>query len=527
MRRPLAAVVLLAVGVTGGCATSDATADGPVTPSPRPAVPATSTSPPAEPEATTSPGAVPPALERFYAQDLAWEPCREAFECATLEVPLDYDDPAGATIDLALLRAPATDPGRRVASLLVNPGGPGASGVDYAASADAVVTPGIRRVFDVVGFDPRGVGQSAPVECLTDAELDEALNEPLDATPDTPEEVEQALADQEELVGQCQDRAGDLLPHVGTADVARDLDVLRAALGEDRLFYLGSSYGTTIGAEYARQFPTRVGRMVLDGAIDPAVSWDDLVLAQAAGLGVSLTRFAQWCVAEGCSLGRSTDEVLGVVSQVLDAVDEQPLPTSSRPLTASLAFNGVVTPLRFSPEQGFPLLEAGLAQAIAGDGTTLLALADAILERTPDGAYPGNTYQGGFRAVNCIDKPSTATAEDVIAALPDYQRASPQLGERLAWSLLSCLGWPAEGEPIDSEVAARGSPPIVVVGTTEDPITPYAWAEALADQLSSGVLVTYEGTRHLAFGGVSACVDAAVDAYLVDGVVPEEGLRCS
>lgn len=289
MTRSLLALVLLAVPLAG-CSSADLAPAG---------TPAETSPPSAD---ATDAGSPAPELDRFYAQPVVWEECRDDMECATLQVPLDYGNPDGATIELALLRSPATDPSRRVGSLVVNPGGPGASGIDYAAAASLVVNPDVRARYDVVGFDPRGVGDSTPLDCVDDAQLDESFSSS-DASPDTPAEVDDLLAGSAELRSGCEQRSGDLLPHVGTQDVARDLDVLRAVLGDERLTYLGKSYGTSIGTEYARQFPARSGRLVLDGAIDPTLDEKAVLLGQAEGFELALSRFVDDCLTAGCALG--------------------------------------------------------------------------------------------------------------------------------------------------------------------------------------------------------------------------------
>lgn len=466
---------------------------------------------------------VEPDLESFYAQTLDWQGCDQG-ECATLEVPLDYDDPQGPTIEVAVLRSPATDQANRLGSLVVNPGGPGASGVEYAARADSIVTPRLREFYDIVGFDPRGVGQSTPLECVTDEQVDESLNES-DPTPDTPEEVDELLAGAAEFLAGCQRTSADLLPHVGTQDVARDLDVLRAALGDDRLSYLGRSYGTSIGAEYARLFDDRVGRLVLDGALPPGLSERDVLLGQAEGFEQALTSFAADCVEGSCSLGTTQAEVLEAVDRVLSAADDQPIATSSRPLSLSLATYGILLPLYWTPDQGYPPLEAALAQALGGDGSGLLQLADTYLGRSPDGTFPGNQWDV-FTPVACLDRPGSATPDEVVAQLPEFEAASPRFGESLAWGLISCTDWPATSDGLPAPVEASDAPPILVVGTVGDPATPYEWAVDLAGQLDSGVLLGFEGA-HLAYLRGSECVDAAVDDYLIEGTVPADGTRCT
>ena len=483
---------------------------------------ATSTAP-ASPTPSEQPVAV--GLEPYYDQQPDWQACRSGSECATVTVPLDYADPSGETIEVALLKVPATDPSRRVGSLFVNPGGPGASGLDYAAAADAIVSPAVRAVYDVVGFDPRGVGQSTPVECISDADLDRSFVEG-DPTPDTPEEVEALLASSQEFRDGCQTKSGDLLPHVGTTDVARDLDVLRAIVGDDTLTYLGKSYGTSIGAEYARQFPTYAGRLVLDGAIDPELSDKDVLLGQAGGFELALSRFVDDCLANGCSLGSTQQQVLDAVSGIIDRTDDEPLPTSTRPLSQTLAVYGIIGPLYWPASQGYPLLEKALEQALAGDGTSLLALADAYLQRSPDGTYPNNQWDV-YTPVSCLDRPGASTPADVQALLPEFTSVSPRFGESLAWGLTACSEWPIPSDGLPAPVPAPEAPPILVVGTTGDPATPYEWAESLAEQLDTGVLVTYEGTPHTAYRKGNDCVDSAVDDFFIEGTAPEDGLTCS
>lgn len=487
--------------------------------------------PPAEntpaPDATTG---VDPELIEFYTQTIDWERCGGEFDCATITVPLDYDDPTGDTVELSILRSPATGDGEPLGSLLVNPGGPGASGVEYARAARAVVTAEVLESYDVVGFDPRGVGRSAPIDCLDDDALDEYTA--ADGTPDDDAEI-QALQDAvAELGAGCDDHSGDLLQHIGTDDVARDLDVLRAVLGDEELTYLGKSYGTQIGARYAELFPERVGRMVLDGAMDPSSSIEDVALGQAEGFEAAFDAFVAWCVDQSsCALGSSPDAARQAMAGLLRRADAEPLPTGDddRPLTEPLAFSGVALPLYYPPEQGYPMLDTALRPAIDDDdGSALLELADLYLDRTSDGEYRSNMTEAAM-AVNCFDRGSAAvTVTDAEAALPAFESVAPTFGASLAWSGLACASWPYHAETPPAPVTASSAPPIVVVGTTGDPATPYSWAEALAEQLESGVLLTYEGFVHTAYVRAgSSCVDDAVDAYLVDGEVPDDGTACS
>jgi pimeloyl-ACP methyl ester carboxylesterase len=484
----------------------------------RPEAERESTSTPA-PEATNG---VDPALARFYSQQLAWETCHEDFQCTTMEVPLDYDAPDGEVIELAMLRQPAGGDDR-IGSLLVNPGGPGASGTAYVRTGP--VNDDVTERFDIVGFDPRGVGESAPIDCLDDAALDDFVE--TDGSPDDATEIVQLREQAASFVAGCADRSGEMLPHIGTADVARDLDVLRAVLGDEVLYYRGASYGTDIGAAYAELFPDRVGRLVLDGAVDPSLTGEQFLLGQARGAERALTAYFQTCVAdEDCPLGESTAEARSTLTDLLAVIDATPLPTEddNRPLTQALAVLGIVAPLYVRPDEGYPLLDLALERALAGDGTALLFLADQYLRRNPDGTFRGNLHEASS-AVNCIDRSFVTDVDEIVAGVTAFEAASPTLGPYFAWGGLVCAHWPVP--PADpAPVTAPGAAPILVVGTTGDMATPYEWAQSLAAQLESGVLVTYEGGSHTAYRKGSDCIDDAVDDYLIDGTVPEDGLRC-
>lgn len=497
--------------------------------------PGLSERPPDEPPSENTPAAdattdIDESLVDYYTQTIEWERCGGDFDCATITVPLDYDDPGDEAVELSILRSPATGDAEPMGSLLVNPGGPGASGVEYARAARAVVTEDVLERYDVVGFDPRGVGQSDPIECVGHARLDEFTAS--DSTPDDAAEI-QAMQDAVAGFGAaCQENSGDLLANMSTEDVARDLDVLRAVLGDQALTYLGKSYGTVIGARYADLFPQRVGRMVLDGAMDPASTIDEVALGQAQGFEAAFEAFIAWCVDQPtCSLGSSPDVARRAMADLLERADADPLPTGrpDRPLTESLAFVGVALPLYYPAEQGYPMLDAALAPAIEdGDGAALLELSDLYLDRTSDGQYRSNMSEAAL-AVNCLDRgdPDTTVAQ-TRAGVAEFTAAAPIFGAQLAWSGLTCAQWPHQPETPPAPVSASGAAPIVVIGTTGDPATPYVWAESLASQLESGVLLTYEGFVHTAYMRAgNRCVDAAVDAYLLDGEVPAPDAACS
>ena len=473
--------------------------------------------PPSEPGSARAPDR---PLDRFYGQELAWEPCGD-HECSRLRVPLDYDRPRGRTIALALLRVPAL--GERRAPLVVNPGGPGAPGTAYAAAADRIVGPAIREQFDVVGFDPRGTGTSAPVDCLTDEELDRYLA--VDPSPDDAAE-RRALLDTILTRGRgCVEDDAALAAHVSTIEAARDLDVLRAALGRRALDYLGKSYGTKLGATYAELFPRRVGAMVLDGAVDVSLSSRQLGLEQARGFETALRAYVENCVetVDSCFLGDSVDEGLTRITTFLDDVDDSPLPTSTgRELTVGRAFYGIVAPLYV--RDYWYALSAALRSGFDGDGSALLALADVYSSRGV-GGYTDNSSEA-FPAISCLDDPFSVPPARVPVELPDFEEASPTFGDVFAWGLVGCRGQVAETTEPPLTIDGSGAPPIVVVGTTRDPATPFEWAEALAGQLETGVLVSRDGDGHTGYFKGNECVDRAVEAFWLRDEVPEDGLSC-
>ncbi|TNM38720.1 alpha/beta hydrolase [Nocardioides albidus] len=474
----------------------------------------------AEPAPTEGPDGR--SLEDFYGQRITWTRCDQN-ECGTLEVPVDYQNPGDGSIKLAVERTRAT--GDRIGSLVVNPGGPGAPGTDTAKDADFYFAQELRAAYDIVGFDPRGTGDSAPVDCLTDDALDAYVA--ADPDPDTPEEVATAKDNSEQFWSGCQARSGAVGGHVSTVEAARDMDVLRAALGEDQLDYFGFSYGTRLGATYAELFPDKVGRLALDGAVDPSLSPREGALSQAKGFETALRSYLQNCVDEGsCFLGASVDAGLRTITDLLAAIDAKPLPTKDpegRDLSVGLAFYGLILPLY--SEENWPYLDDALKQAIDGDGSTLLFLADTYGSRQ-NGTYTDNSLEA-ISVINCLDDPWSITPDQVPGQFPDFEKASPTFGDVFAWGLTACNGIPftSTDEP-DLKIDGSGAAPIVVLGTTRDPATPYEEAVAMADQLESGVLISRDGDGHTAYNKGNACVDDAVHGYLLEGTVPQDGLTC-
>jgi pimeloyl-ACP methyl ester carboxylesterase len=492
-----------------------------------------STRPAAEAALAALPRVTPSALAPYYGQRPKWRACGvSGYECTTLKAPLDYARPGAGDVRLAVARKKATGPGKRLGSLLVNPGGPGGSAIAYLQQYAGVGYPaGIRARYDLVAMDPRGVARSEPVTCLDGRAMDAYTQ--TDVTPDDRKETGELVSAYRRYAESCGAHAARLLRHVSTVEAARDMDILRAALGDRRLTYVGASYGTFLGATYAGLFPDRVGRLVLDGAMDPSLPARRMNLEQTTGFETAFRSFAKDCVRHGgaCPLGGAgttparAAKTLGAFFRRLDA---HPLPTgdrSGRRLGEALATTGVMAAMY--DESAWPQLRGALTSAIKQhQGAGLLALSDSYYERGPNGRYAN--LMAANAAVNCLDLPPAFTGPDQVRrALPEFRKASPVFGAGLAWAALNCAYWPvrATGEP--HRIEARGAAPILVVGTTRDPATPYRWARSLSRQLASARLLTYDGDGHTAYGRGSACIDSAIDTYLLRGTPPADGKRCS
>jgi pimeloyl-ACP methyl ester carboxylesterase len=518
MRRVVAVLAVLALAlttfVTVGLAIRGALPDEP---SARP-TPSPTTPPPA-----TVTEAPDPALADLYSQRIDWQPCESNgdHDCGLLTVPIDYAEPQGETVELALLRVPAR--GSRVGSLVVNPGGPGARGTTYAAAGGQVFRQPLLDGFDIVGFDPRGVGRSAPVDCLSDPELDAYLSG--DPTPDTAEEQAAYRTSVLSLGEKCVAGSGPVVGHVTTVEAARDMDVLRSALGEERLSYFGASYGTKLGATYAELFPDRVGRFVLDGAVDVGLDPQALALEQAAGFETALRAYVQNCLdsTDNCFLGDTVDEGLATIDGLLEDIEDEPLPAGDRELTVGNAFYGIITPL-YNRDYWF-LLSTALASALEGRGSALMDLADAYASRNPDGSYADNTIEANY-AINCLDDPTSVPFARVPSLFAEFEEASPTFGRIFAWGMTGCRGMDVTSSEEPLDIRAEGAAPILVLGTSRDPATPLRWARALSAQLDSGVLVERDGDGHTAYNAGNECIDGIVEDYLLDGEVPADGTQC-
>ncbi|TWE09970.1 alpha/beta hydrolase family protein [Rudaeicoccus suwonensis] len=502
----LAAAVALGIAVSG-CSSSSSSS-------------ATSVAPSASASAVAG---TPAALAKFYDQHIDWKNCGDV-QCAKLTVPVDYSDPSGATIQLAIDRVPAT--GKRVGSLVVNPGGPGGSGYDYAAAATQIVSSAVLSSYDIVGFDPRGVGRSAPITCLDDSALDAYIG--ADPTPDTPAEEQAAVTTNRNFGLACEKNAGPLLAHVSTVDVAKDMDILRAALGETKLNYLGKSYGTFIGSTYAGMFPQRVGRFVLDGVVPPDITTTQENLGQAQGFEQATQSYVRNCVAQGnCPLGSSLDAGMARIRQFLKDSDTNPLPVTGQgdvtKLTEGWASIGVADAMY--SKQSWPVLTQAFQQAFAGSGNAMMALADDYASRNSNGTYSDNIMQV-INAVNCLDRSASSNVQTYVQDAQQFAKTAPTWGPMLAWGSLSCGEWPIKATGHPEKITAAGSGPILVVGTTRDPATPYQWSVQLSKELQNGHLLTYDGDGHTAYMEGSSCVDGVVDDYILNGVVPPAGKTC-
>lgn len=471
----------------------------------------------------------PAGLEDFYAQQLDWSACdgsdAGSYDCTTVTAPLDWSDARAGTIDLAVIRRAASS-GNAIGSLLTNPGGPGASGYDLIAdSASFAVGQPLLDAYDVIGFDPRGVGRSTAVSCLDGTQMDAYLYD-IPADPRGSDGWRAELTERnEEFVAACEANSDGILGDITTDNAARDMDLLRAVLGDRELYYLGYSYGTFLGATYAKLFPERVGRLVLDGAIDPSVSGLDVGTTQAVGFESALRAYMADCLdGRGCPFTGSVDDAMGDLATLLQSVDAKPLKASDgRMLGADSLMTGIIAALY--SEDSWSYLSQALSDALAGDPDAAFELADFYNGRIGEGLYQDNSTEA-FRAYNCMDYPVDTSQADQDASDALIAQKAPTIAPY--WDGVDvCESWPFPPTGVREKIAAEGAAPIVVVGTTNDPATPYSWSVSLADQLSSGVLVTREGEGHTGYNKGNVCVDDAVEQYLLDGTVPQDGLTCA
>ncbi|MFH8382735.1 alpha/beta hydrolase [Kitasatospora sp. NPDC018058] len=495
-------------------------------------------------------GEADPTLKPFYGQKISWSDCPalpkdeegakaaeakadvSGMKCGKLHVPLDYTNPGADAIDLALVKYPAGNQDQRIGSLMVNPGGPGGSGVEMVKYGAKDFAGALHDRFDVIGFDPRGTGDSSPVLCLDDKQRDaqNQVDSPLDpAARRTAEEKQNT-----EYIAACKAKSGKLLPFVGTRNTARDLDVLRAAVGDKKLDYLGVSYGTYLGSLYAEEFPQNTGRLVLDGAVDPAADDLDSAIKQRIGFETSFEHFAADCVenhADECPLGTDKGQAAKKAADFLDGLIDNPLPTKDgRKVGRDLAWNGVTAALYGDQNEDWKYLRVGLGMAMTMKrGDILLAFSDSYLERDENGHY--SPMESAHTAISCADGSAPAPSpERAQAAVKELQEKAPLLTKGVTaedFTDAACAGWPYQSPEKPHTIRAEGAAPILVIGTTSDPATPYAAAESLAKGFAKATLLTRVGEGHGAFGKGNTCIDRALEAYLTEGTMPTEGTRCS
>ncbi|MDB4973918.1 MAG: Alpha/beta hydrolase family protein [Myxococcaceae bacterium] len=469
----------------------------------------------AVPDVSARDGGPAPVFVRRPAEtvSLGWKTCADTLQCGTLHVPIDYEHPESGTLKLAVMRRLAT--GVRTGALLLNPGGPGSSAVDYLGYFVQGSTSPLLERFDLVAFDPRGVSYSTPLECHSKLQQLVAA----DPTPDSEAEG-QALDDlSAAFAAECaQAENAYLLPFLGTANVARDMERVRAALGEDKLHYLGFSYGTSIGAWYAELFPSRVGRFVLDSAVDLGLDAFELALGQARGFELALSHYFQWCkdVPSRCSWTGGV-EPLQAFTALQAAVETQPIPApmSDRALGIGELMQAVAATM-YGGTEGWRALSPALSAALAGDASTLMSFVDGYLGRNMDGSYPN--LQEINSAVSCTDTYAPTVAE-VRAAAARFASEAPLFGVRALTSLLVCSHWPVPGHTVAAP-RGQGAPPLLVLGNTNDPATPFAWTQAFALDLVSSVLLTTSIEGHTAYSRGDPCIDNAVNAFLFDALLP-------
>lgn len=479
-------------------------------------------------EATSTPTGetVDAALEPFYSQVLEWKPCENSMQCATAKAPLNWADPSGDSIELALIRQPATG-SKRLGSLLVNPGGPGGSGYDFVAnSIDRATSEKLQSSYDIVGFDPRGVNHSSAVKCYTDSKkFDEYLFGLNPGQYGSDEWLAAYEKSNKEFGQDCLKNTGKLLEYVDTESAARDLDLLRAALGDAKLNYLGFSYGTFLGATYAELFPQKTGHLVLDGAIDPATSSYDVVASQAQGFEGAMRAYLAQCLESSkCPFTGTVEEAMTSIRTLLDRLDQSPLRGSDgRELGSSTMTIAMILPLY--DQSNWPYLDQLFTSVAQGDASVAFSLADSYYSRDSNGRYSDNSSEA-FLAINSLDY----ACDGSLAALRDeeakLEKAAPILGKQLAYGGAQCASWPFQSTREREAITAPGSADILVVGTTNDPATPYKWAVALAGELENGHLVTYKGEGHTAYNRSNSCVNNAVDNYFIDGTVPASDPKC-
>ena len=477
--------------------------------------------------ATTSspaPDKVSAALHPYYSQVLHWTSCASGKQCTTARAPLDWNDPGAGEIKLALIRQQAK--GTKQGSLLTNPGGPGASGFDFVRdSVDFVADAQLQNHFDIVGFDPRGVGRSTAVKCYDPKQMDEYLYGITPGVRGSDQWIAENATIAKDFGQACQQNTGAALPKVDSVSAAHDLDLLRAVLGDTKLNYLGYSYGTYLGSVYAGLYPGKTGRLVLDGALDPAASNFDVTEVQAKGFESALRAYLTSCLTKkACPFQGTVDGAMTTVGQLLAALEKSPIRNSDgRELGANTMVTAIITPLYDATAWSY--LDKLFDSVMKGSASVAFQLADTYNDRNSDGTYADNSTEA-FVAINCLDYTYNADPTVMREQAAELAKAAPVIGPYMAYGDIGCANWPYKATGDRGPISAKGSAPILVVGTTNDPATPYVWAKNLASELQNGHLLTYKGEGHTAYNKSNQCVNGAVDAFLVKGTIPAKGTTC-
>jgi len=469
-------------------------------------------------------------LAPYYHQVLSWTSCGSGMQCTYAKVPLDWSKPSGSTIKLALVRHIATD-GHPLGSLLVNPGGPGASGYNLIKqSLSFAVDSTLSKNYTIVGFDPRGVNKSTAVKCYTNPKvLDNFIYGIPKGTPGSDAWITEEEQENKQFGADCEKYTGALLGHVDTVSAAKDMDVLRAALGDKKLNYLGYSYGTLLGQTYANLFPKKTGRLVLDGVVDPTVTPFQLDEYQAVGFEDNLKAFLADCPKlKDCPFTGTVAQSMTEIRGLLDKLDASPIRNSDgRELGSETMFSAIIFPLYNTSEWQY--LADLFDDVDNGSARVAFILADAYNDRNTNGTYQDNETEA-FNAINCLDYPSDPDVTTMRTQAAELNKVAPVLGHLMAYGGTSCYDWPYKPTRTAGALEAKGSAPILVVGTTDDPATPYAMAVHVSKLLQNGHLITYHGNGHTAYNKnktpADECVNTAVDNFFVHGTVPKTDPQC-
>jgi pimeloyl-ACP methyl ester carboxylesterase len=503
---------LVVASIVAGCSLLESKPSGSAAASPSGAAASPSVGAGSSPGTT---GTNPPATPA------RWTNCATDFQCATLRLPKDYHDPAAGTLDVKIIRLPASDRAHRIGSLIVNPGGPGGSGIELVQDSAARFPAALRERFDLVGFDPRGVNASSPVRCIDDLDGLAAL----DPSPDDQQELDRLVKQAQDYAAACAKRNATILPYLSTDAVVDDLDQIRQAVGDDKITYLGFSYGTLIGSMYADRYPDHIRAMVLDGALDPSLSEIDVRTGQAKAFEAALGRFLARCSRRTSCAFHEGGHSAKAFDALMASIDKKSLPTprvaDRRRVGPGLAFAAVLASLY--DKSSWAGLEAALALAKRGDGSLLILLADPFRGRKANGTY--SNQSDAYFANTCLDFPSSTDIATYTTMAANLHKVAPRFSAA-AFNDLPCAYWSVPPQRTPAPATGAGAPPIVVVGSTGDTATPYAWAKSLAKQLESGVLVTRKGEGHTSFL-VNSCIKKSVDAYLLELTVPKKGLVCT